>query len=77
MVEGPAAGLAAIEGFADHPALARYYLLPATCGEFHRRLDEPEAARCCFEDALRIATATLVREFLKRRLAALPDSAKR
>jgi len=77
MVEGPAAGLAAIDRVADHPALARYYLLPATCGEFHRRLDEPEAARSCFEDALRIATATPVRKFLKRRLAALPDAAKR
>ncbi len=71
-VEGPAAGLAALDGVVDHPALARYYLLPATLGEFHRRLDEPGPARRCFEDALRITTAAPVRRFLQRRIAALP-----
>ena len=71
MVEGPAAGLAALDGVVDHPALARYYLLPATRGEFHRRLDQPGPARRCFEDALRFTTAAPVRRFLQRRIAAL------
>ena len=71
MVEGPAAGLEALDSVADHPALARYYLLPATRGEFHRRLDQARPARRCFEDALGIATAAPVRRLLKRRIAAL------
>ncbi len=71
MVEGPAAGLAALDGILDHSALARYYLLPATRGELHRRLDEPEPARRCFEDALRIATAAPARRLLQRHIAAL------
>ena len=71
MVEGPAAGLAALDGILDHPALAHYYLLPATRGELHRRLDELEPARRCFEDALRIATAAPARRLLQRHIAAL------
>ena len=72
MIEGPAAGLATLDCVVEHPALARYYLLPATLGEFHRRLDEPGLARRCFEDALRITTAAPVRRFLEKRIAALP-----
>ena len=71
MVEGPEAGLAALDGIVDHSALARYYLLPATRGEFHRRLDEPGPARHYFEDALRITAAAPVRRLLQRRIAAL------
>ncbi len=70
-VEGPAAGLAALDGVVDHPALARYYLLPATRGEFHRRLDEPGPALRYFEDALLITKAAPVRRLLRRRIAAL------
>ncbi len=72
MLDGPAAGLATLHSVVEHPALARYYLLPATLGEFHRRLDEPGPARRCFEDALRITTAAPVRRFLEKRIAALP-----
>lgn len=71
MIDGPAAGLAAIDGIVDHPALARYYLLPATRGEFHRRLGEPEPARRCFEDALRMTKSEPVRRHLQQRIAAL------
>jgi len=56
MIDGPAAGLAAIDGIVDHPALARYYLLPATR---------------CFEDALRMTKSEPVRRHLQQRIAAL------
>ena len=71
MVEGPAAGLAVLDGVVDHPALVRYYLLPATRGEFYRRLDEPGLARRCFEDALRITKSAPVRRHLQQRIATL------
>ena len=76
MVEGPAAGLAALDSVVDHPALARYTLLPATRGEFHRRLDQLGPARRYFEDALQIATAAPVRRFLQHRIAALAGNTK-
>ncbi|MDH3235143.1 MAG: sigma-70 family RNA polymerase sigma factor [Alphaproteobacteria bacterium] len=77
MVEGPAAGLAALEAVVGHPALRRYYLLPATRGEFHRRLDEPVRARRYFEEALEISGAAPVRRFLQRRIAALTPAENR
>ena len=74
MVEGPAAGLSALDAVIDHPALSRYYLLSATRGEFYRRLDEPAEARRYFEDALRLATAAPVRRFLQGRIESLSAS---
>ncbi|MDA0230729.1 MAG: sigma-70 family RNA polymerase sigma factor [Proteobacteria bacterium] len=71
MIEGPAAGLAVLDGIVNHPALARYYLLPATRGEFYRRLDEPGEAGRCFEDALRNTKSAPVRRHLEQRIAAL------
>ena len=71
MVEGPAAGLAVLDGIVNHPALARYYLLPATRGEFYRRLGEPGPARRCFEDKLQNTKSAPVRRHLQQRITAL------
>ncbi len=69
-VEGPAAGLEALEAAAGHPALAGYALLPATRGELHRRLGEHAAAAACYREALGRPCSEPERRFLMRRLDA-------
>ncbi len=68
MLSGPRAGLDAIGDLADHPSLARYYLLPATRGELLRREGRMAEAQRAFRDALDLATAEPVRRFLRRKL---------
>ena len=70
MVDGPAAGLSLIDTIQDHPSLKRYYLLPATRGELHRRLSETAQARTHYAHALELAAAEPVRRFLRKRIAA-------
>ncbi len=71
MVDGPAAGLAVLDGLADSRALEGYHLLPATRGDLLRRLGRyPEAAQSYLQ-ALDRAPAAAERRFLTRRLADL------
>ncbi len=72
MLDGPAAGLDAIAGLDGHPALVRYYLLPATRAEFLRRLGRPGPARVAWRAALDLVPPAPVRRFIERRLA-VPD----
>lgn len=71
MLDGPAAGLEAVAGLEDQPALARYYLLPATRAEFLRRLGRGQAAGAAWRAALDLDPPAPVRRFIERRLAAL------
>lgn len=70
MVDGPAAGLSLIDTIQDHPSLKRYYLLPATRGELHRRLGQGAQARTHYARALELAAAEPVRRFLRKRITA-------
>ncbi|EWM09807.1 DUF6596 domain-containing protein [Kutzneria sp. 744] len=64
MAEGPAAGLALLDGL-DIPG---YHLLPATRADFLRRLGRHAEAAVAYERALGLATAQADRRFLTRRL---------
>ena len=71
MAEGPAAGIAAIEGIRAHPALAAYYPLPVTLGELYARAGEPEKAVECFREALELESPEPVRRRIQERVEAL------
>jgi len=70
MAEGPAAGLAIIDGLAGHPALRTYHLLPAVRGDLLERLGRHEEARAAFEAAAALAGNRREQELLARRAAA-------
>jgi RNA polymerase sigma-70 factor, ECF subfamily len=65
--EGPAAGLAAIEGL----DLDQYHYLHATRAELLRRLGRREEAEHAYRRALELVRAEPERRFLQRRLAEL------
>lgn len=68
MVEGPAAGLAAVDALADEPQLAVYSYLPATRADLLRRLGRlPEAVRA-YEEALALCASTPERAYLESRI---------
>jgi RNA polymerase sigma-70 factor (ECF subfamily) len=68
--EGPAAGLAALEPLAG--ALDAYPPFHAARAEFLRRAGEHAAARSAYERAIELATDTVEREELERRLVSGP-----
>lgn len=68
-MEGPAAGLAAIETIAHDRALASYYLLPAVRGQLWAELGDRARAAACFRDALGRPCSEPERRFLRRKLA--------
>jgi RNA polymerase sigma-70 factor (ECF subfamily) len=69
MVQGPAAGLAALEEVADDPHLATYPYLAATRADLLRRLGRPHDAAQAYRTALTLATNATEKDFLTRRLA--------
>jgi RNA polymerase sigma-70 factor (ECF subfamily) len=72
MRDGPAAGLALIDGILARGELADYHLVHAARAELCRRLGRHAQARCAYERALELARQSPERKFLERRLAALP-----
>jgi predicted RNA polymerase sigma factor len=77
MAEGPAAGLAIVEGLAGEPALKGYHLLPTVRGDFLERLGRHDEARAAFESAASLTGNKREREMLKRRAAAAANAARR
>jgi RNA polymerase sigma-70 factor, ECF subfamily len=69
MVEGPAAGLAALDAVADDPHLATYPYLAATRADLLRRLGRSHDAAQAYQDALALAANAAEKDFLTRRLA--------
>jgi len=68
-VDGPAAGLALLDGLAD--ALPRYHLLPAMRADLLRRLGRTAEAAAAYDEAVGLAGNAAERDFLRRRRAAL------
>ena len=68
MVEGPAAGIRAIEGIQEHPALARYYLLPAALGALWLRAGDTTRAAGYYREALTRPSSSPERRFLEKQL---------
>ena len=73
-VEGPAAALAALDDFADDPALAAYPYLAATRADLFRRLGRTQDALAAYREALRLTNNTAEAGFLRRRIDALQSN---
>jgi RNA polymerase sigma-70 factor (ECF subfamily) len=71
-IEGPAAGIRALEEAGRDGALARYHFLEATLGELYRRAGDIERARLYLNAARQKAHSPHDRLLIDRRLASLP-----
>ena len=69
MAEGPAAGLAIVDGLRDVPSLRDYRLLPSTRADLLRRLGRLAEARAEYERALALTANRAEQAFLTRRIA--------
>ncbi len=68
MVDGPAAGLAALESVAGDPRLAGYPYLEAARADLLRRLGRTREAAAAYRTALELASNSAERGFLAHRL---------
>jgi RNA polymerase sigma factor (sigma-70 family) len=68
-IDGPRAGIRALEEAGQDAALRHYHLFDATLGELYRRAGEPARARQHFETARQKTTSPFDRELINRRLA--------
>jgi RNA polymerase sigma factor (sigma-70 family) len=66
--EGPRAAIRDLEQLRDEGALARYYLLPASLGEFQMKAGELPSARTSFRQAAELCRSQKERDFLARRI---------
>lgn len=71
MVEGPTAGIRAVEEIRKEPSLAGYYPLPVTLGELYARAGDAERAAACFRAALEMESPEPVRRRIQERLRSL------
>jgi RNA polymerase sigma-70 factor (ECF subfamily) len=69
-VQGPQAGLLAVNSIIDMASLESYYLLHAVLGEFEWRLGHPQAAAAHFRKSLKLAEIKSEQVFLANRLEA-------
>ena len=69
MSDGPAVGLAMVDGLAADGRLDDYVYLHATRADLLRRLDRRSEAAAAYQRALRLASNAAERRFLERRLA--------
>jgi RNA polymerase sigma-70 factor (ECF subfamily) len=68
-IEGPGAGIRALDEAGTDPALRHYHLFDATLGEFYRRAGDPARARRHLEAARQKTNSPFDRELIDRRLA--------
>jgi RNA polymerase sigma-70 factor (ECF subfamily) len=68
-LEGPHAGIRALDEAGHDPALRHYHLFDATLGEFHRRTGDLARARQYLEAARQKTTSPFDRQLIDRRLA--------
>jgi RNA polymerase sigma-70 factor (ECF subfamily) len=68
MVDGPAAGLALLDGLAGDRRLSGYHLLPAARADLLRRLGRRDEAAAAYRRALELVGNEPERAFLRRRL---------
>jgi RNA polymerase sigma-70 factor (ECF subfamily) len=73
MRDGPAAGLALIDGILARGDLRDYYLAHSARAELNRRLGRTAEARVSYERALALTQQEPARRFLERRLRELRD----
>ena len=67
-LEGPGAGIEAVEAIKNRAQLESYYLLYAVLGEFKAQLNEPESAAADFREAIQLTELKSEKSFLTKRL---------
>jgi len=72
MRDGPAAGLALVDGILERGELAEYHLAHSARADLCRRLGRTADARSAYQRALELARQEPERRFLERRLRELP-----
>ena len=77
MSDGPAVGLAMVDGLAADGRLDDYVYLHATRADLLRRLDRRSEAALAYRRALTLATNATERRFLERRLAEVEAAGER
>ncbi|MGF2413237.1 MAG: RNA polymerase sigma factor [Ferruginibacter sp.] len=65
---GPAEGIKAIETITQLSSLKKYYLLPATLGELHLQLQQPDKAKQFFLEALVLTHAASEKKLLQQKI---------
>ena len=73
-VDGPGAGIEAVNAIQNRAELDSYYLLYAVLGEFEAQLHHSEAAAAHFKTASELAEVKSERVFLSKKLRALKPS---
>jgi RNA polymerase sigma-70 factor (ECF subfamily) len=68
-IEGPKAGIRALEAMSTNPAISHYHLFDATLGELYRRSGELEMARRYLETARKKTRSPHDRAIIDRRLS--------
>jgi RNA polymerase sigma factor (sigma-70 family) len=68
-IEGPQAGIAALDEAGQDPSLRHYHLLNATRGEFYRRIGDFDRARRHFDAAKEVTASPHDRAIIDRRLS--------
>ena len=70
-VYGPKAGIDAIEMIPAKNAIEKYYLLPATLGEFYNKLDDRYKAREYYQQAMRLTQSAAEKNLLQKKISAI------
>jgi RNA polymerase sigma-70 factor (ECF subfamily) len=68
-LKGPAEGIKAIEAIDALSSLKKYYLLPATLGEFHLQLQHYDLARHYFSEAITLTQSATEKKLLQQKLS--------
>lgn len=74
MVEGPVAGLAALDALAADPRIETHHRLDAARGHLHERAGDRTAAITCYRRAAQRTTSTSEKNYLLLRAAQLSDA---
>jgi RNA polymerase sigma-70 factor (ECF subfamily) len=75
-IEGPRAGIEALQSAAEDESMSRYHLLDATLGELYRRAGDLPQARRHFEAAKQKTASPSDHDLINRRLAMCGDELK-
>ncbi len=70
-LNGAAAGIKAIEAISQLPTLKKYYLLPATLGQFYLQLKNNEAAKKYFIEAAKLTQSVAEKKLLQQKIESL------
>jgi predicted RNA polymerase sigma factor len=76
-VNGPRAGITAVEAIQNRAELDSYYLLYAVLGEFEAQLQHPEVAAAYFQKASQLTEVKSERVFLSKKVRALQHQPKK